>query len=70
MTGESSSVSTRGAVTPRVTVQHLTGRQQPFCTLEADMKGLIGFIGFIRDTAILCALLLKRACLRLCGRAT
>jgi hypothetical protein len=29
------------------------------------MKGLIGFI---RDTAILCALLLKRTCLRLCGR--
>jgi hypothetical protein len=30
------------------------------------MKGLFGFI---RDTTILGALLLKRTCLRLCGRA-
>jgi hypothetical protein len=48
------------------TVRLVTGEPQPFCKLEADMKGLIGFI---RDTVILCALLLKRTFLRLCGRA-
>lgn len=37
----------------------------PFCTLEVDMKALIGFT---RNTVVLCALLVKRACLRLCGR--
>ena len=34
------------------------------------MKGLLGFFGFFRDMAIFCVLFLKRAILRLCGRAT